>query len=42
MDSDGYYELPYCAECPECGTPLHDESECTVCIEADYYMDDAA
>jgi hypothetical protein len=35
-----YYELPYTAECPECGTPMH-EPRCEVCIEADY-MDEMA
>ena len=33
-----YYELPYYAECPECGTPMS-EPRCTVCIEDDYYRE---
>jgi hypothetical protein len=42
VDADGYYELPWVAECPECGSALYDDPECTVCLEADYYGEEAA
>jgi rubredoxin len=33
-----YYELPYYAECPECGTPL-DLPDCPVCALDEYLRD---
>jgi hypothetical protein len=36
---DAHYELPYMPECPECGTPLDEYGECSVCMEDEFYRE---